>query len=113
MTTPRLDPTAAVVTEEPDEEYVFDLKRAERVANRSRSNVDLRENLAEALAEVERLRDAVTAAEGLVKSWLARIPHHSGGFYPEAHAYDDGKDAATDACADELTDALAKAKAAE
>ncbi len=50
------------------------------------------------------LRQALTA---LADSWLARIPHQSGVFYPEAHAYDDGKDTATDACADSLRELLA------
>lgn len=61
----------------------------------------------EARAEADRLRVALGKVEALAEKWLARIPHHSGAFYPEASAYDDGKDTATDACADDLRTLLA------
>ena len=61
-----------------------------------------------AIVEREALRARLAAVGELAEKWLSRIPHQSGGFYPEASAYDDGRDTSTDACADDLLTALAE-----
>ena len=87
-----------------------DEARAE--ADRLREQVEqMRVHVEEVEADRESLSrraDNLRVALGeLAEKWLARIPHQSGAFYPEASAYDDGKDTATDACADDLRAILA------
>lgn len=57
-------------------------------------------------ADLDTALATLTQVRELPDRWMARIPHQSGAFYPEAHAADDAKDIAYEACADDLRAAL-------
>jgi len=65
------------------------------------------DRLEAAEAERDALAAKVAAVGALPARWMASIPHESGAFYPEASAHDNALDIAYEACADDLSAALA------